>query len=124
MGLAVDAVRLSPRYSVCATAKSFSVPETTFRRIVAGKSSTVDRVNDKRAMTTAEEDAIVRYVLGLDSREFSPRRADVQDMADLLVAYDVLGSTEPTASLHDDQSSALVFLALTTTRGPCKKIPT
>jgi helix-turn-helix, Psq domain len=124
MELAVDAVRLSPRCSIRAAAKSFSVPKTTLLRKVADESSTVDKVNDKRALTTAEEDAIVKYVLDLDSRGFSPRRAYVQDMADLLVARDASGSTGPTASLHDDQSSARVFLAPTTTGGPCKKIPT
>jgi hypothetical protein len=34
----------------------------------------------------AEEDAIVQYILHLDSRGFSPRKADVEDMANLLLA--------------------------------------
>lgn len=37
-------------------------------------------------LTPSEEDAIVRYIIELDTRGFSPRRADVEDMANLLLA--------------------------------------
>ena len=37
-------------------------------------------------LTPIEEDAIVKYVLDLDERGFSPRIADVEDMANLLLA--------------------------------------
>jgi hypothetical protein len=37
-------------------------------------------------LTEAEEDVIVQYILQLDSRGFSPRKADVEDMANLLLA--------------------------------------
>src|SRR4051794_5085466 len=84
--LAINVVRSNPRFSIRRAAKFYDIPATTIRRRMAGKPSKADKANGKPTLTTAEEDAIVQYVLDLDSRGFSPRRADVQDMADLLMA--------------------------------------
>lgn len=83
--LAINAVQSNPRFSIRRAAKFYNVPATTIRRRMAGKPSKADKTNGKPTLTTAEEDVIIQYVLDLDSRRFSPRRADVQDMADLLI---------------------------------------
>ena len=77
--LSVYAVRSNPRFSIRRAAKFYDVSATTIRRRMAGKLSKADKANGKPTLTPAEEDAIVQYVLGLDSRGFAPRRADVQD---------------------------------------------
>jgi hypothetical protein len=84
--LAINAVQSNPRFSIRRAAKFYNVSATTIRRRMAGKPSKADKTNGKPTLTTAEEDAIIQYILDLDSRGFSPRRADVQDMADLLMA--------------------------------------
>ena len=44
-----------------------------------------DNWNERLILTVSEEDVIVRYISQLDSRGFSPRKADVEDMANLLL---------------------------------------
>jgi hypothetical protein len=53
---------------------------------MAGRASQADSHYGPTTLTSAEEEAIVQYIFQLDTRGFSPRRADVQDMADLLMA--------------------------------------
>ena len=84
--LAANAIRSNPRFSIRRAAEFYDVPATTIRRRMAGKPSKADKVNGQPTLTTAEEDAIIQHILALDSRGFSPRRADVQDVANLLVA--------------------------------------
>ncbi len=52
---------------------------------MGGKAPKTDIVSGKPTLTLAEEEAIVRHVLDLDSRGFSPRRTDVEDMANRLL---------------------------------------
>ena len=85
MVLAINTVRSNPRFNIRCAAKFYNVPATTIRRRIAGKASKADKVSGKPTLTVAEEEAIVGYVLDLDSRGFSPRRADVEDMANRLL---------------------------------------
>ncbi|KAF5519700.1 hypothetical protein CGCA056_v007662 [Colletotrichum aenigma] len=50
-----------------------------------GQSAKVDSRNAQLNLTETEEEAIVRYIIDLDSRGFSPRRVDVGDMANTLL---------------------------------------
>ncbi len=86
LGLASTAIRNDPRMSIRRAAKIYEVPESTVRRRMAGKTSKADTHHGQLNLTAAEEEAIIRYVIDLDSRGFSPRRCDVRDMADLLMA--------------------------------------
>ena len=85
MVLSINAVRSNPRFSIRCAAKFYDVPATTIRRRIAGKAFKADKVSGKPTLTVAEEEAIVGYVLDLDSRGFSPRRADVEDIANRLL---------------------------------------
>jgi hypothetical protein len=54
---------------------------------MARKLSKADTYHRRSALTIAEEELTIRYILNLDTRGFSPRRADVEDMANLLITY-------------------------------------
>ena len=84
--LAIEAIRISKRMSRRRAAKLYKVPETTLRDRING---VVEKANVRPPMqklTTTEEDAIVQYILDLDSRGFPPRLDGVEDMANLLLA--------------------------------------
>ncbi|KAK2684214.1 hypothetical protein QWA68_017026, partial [Fusarium oxysporum] len=83
--LAMDAKRKNPNLSIRHLAKQFSVPRTTLQDRMAGKPSKTDTHSSQSNLTIAEEDAIVQYISQLDSRGFSPQKADVEDMANLLL---------------------------------------
>lgn len=53
---------------------------------MTGRTTRSDKTNGSPTLTLDEEEAIVQYILDLDSRGFSPRRCDVEDMANLLTA--------------------------------------
>lgn len=78
--LAIEAIRFSRKLSRRATAKLYNVPETTIR----DRMNDVIPKNDSRLgvqlLIKIEEDVIVQYILGLDSREFSPLIIDVREM--------------------------------------------
>ena len=84
--LAVNTVRLNPQISIRRAAQLYDVPRTTLQHRIAGRAPEADKTNGKPTLTTAEEHAIVQYICQLDSKGFSPRRADVEDMANLLLA--------------------------------------
>jgi hypothetical protein len=84
--LAVQAVKLGQTKSVRAAAESYDILESTLRNRINGMTSRRDSTPNSRKLTPQEETAIVRYILELDSRGFSPRPQDVREMADLLLA--------------------------------------
>ena len=86
MLLVIKAIRSNPRFSKRKAALFYNVPETTLRRRMAGIASKADTHHGQANLTFAEEDAVVQYVLDQDARGFPPRKADVQEMADLLIA--------------------------------------
>ncbi|KAF4456200.1 hypothetical protein F53441_1618 [Fusarium austroafricanum] len=83
--LAIDAKRKNPKLSIRHLAKQFSVPRTTLQDRMARKPLKTDTHSSQSNLTIAEEDAIVQYISQLDSRGFSPQKADVEDMANLLL---------------------------------------
>jgi predicted XRE-type DNA-binding protein len=83
--LAIEAIQTTPRLTLRRAAKQFDVPRSTLSDRMAGKAPKADKTSGKPTLTSSEEEAIVQYVLQLDLRGFSPRRADVLDMADLLL---------------------------------------
>lgn len=83
--LAMDAKRKNPKSSIRYLAKQFSIPRTTLQAIIAGRPSKAVAHSSQSNLTVAEEDVIVQYILELDLRGFSPRKADVEDIANLLL---------------------------------------
>ena len=53
---------------------------------MAGRTPQTDTRFGPKTLTVVEEEAVVQYILKRDARGFSPRRADVEDMANLLLA--------------------------------------
>lgn len=83
--LAIKFVRQNPRCNITKIAQIYNIPRTTLRYRIQGILSTRDTVNKAQKLTKLEEEAIVRYILDLDSRAFPPRRSAVEDMANRLL---------------------------------------
>jgi hypothetical protein len=84
--IAIEAIRRNPKLSLRSAAAIYQVPYTTLRARKAGQPSRRDIPANSRKLTNSEESAIVQYILDLDSRAFSPRLSEVEDMANLLLA--------------------------------------
>jgi hypothetical protein len=84
--LAIQAIKLYQFRSVRAAAIAYDIPPQTLRDRINGKAPRRDTPSNTQRLTSQEEEAIVRYILDLDSRGFPPRPAAVQEMADLLLA--------------------------------------
>ncbi|KAM4062426.1 fot5 transposase [Hirsutella rhossiliensis] len=84
--LAIRAIQNDPNLKVRASARIYSVPETTLRRRLSGRPSRRDTAPKSRNLTDLEETTIVQYALDLDARSFPPRLCGVEDMANRLLA--------------------------------------
>src|SRR3569623_47960 len=84
--LAIQAMKNDPKLSRRLAASIYEVPEASLRRQMNGQHARCDIRNGMRKLTSAEEEALVRYIFDLDSRGFPPRYSDVRDMANLLLA--------------------------------------
>lgn len=83
--IAIPTIRNHKDLSVRGAAKVYRVPETTLRDGMNGRRARQDTRANSKKMTELEEEAIVKYVLDLDSRGFSPPLRDVEDIANLLL---------------------------------------
>ena len=68
------------------TARIYDVPEATLRDRMNGKTPKPELRPVAYRLTAIEEEAVVRYILDLDTRGFAPRHASVEDIANLLLA--------------------------------------
>lgn len=68
-----------------AVAALYNVPRTTLRTRIKGRASLADSRPRSQKLTESEDEAIVQYMLDLDSRGFPPQIADVAAMADYLL---------------------------------------
>jgi hypothetical protein len=84
--LAIQALKLGQLQSIRAAAKAYDVPYSTLSTRLHGIACRRDMTPNLQKLTLKEEEAIVRYILDLDSRGFPPRPQAVQEMADLLLA--------------------------------------
>ena len=71
--LAIEAIEKTPKLSIRAAAKIYNVADRTIRRRLAGKPARRDTTPNSRRLTNSEENAIVQYVIELDSRAFQIR---------------------------------------------------
>jgi hypothetical protein len=83
--LAMNAKRKNPNLSIRHLAKQFSISRTTLQDRMAGKPLKTNMHSSQSNLTIAEEDAIVQYTSQLDSIGFWPRKADMEDLANLLL---------------------------------------
>jgi hypothetical protein len=82
---AKNAVKEGQIQSIWTAADVYDVPETTLDHRICGKPSRNDCIPNSRKLTSREEQAIIQYILDLDSRGFPPRPRNVQEMANLLL---------------------------------------
>ncbi|KFY28641.1 hypothetical protein V491_00368 [Pseudogymnoascus sp. VKM F-3775] len=83
--LAIEAKRMNLHLSLYKLAVQFDAPRTTLQYRMAGCSSKVGSNNRRTILTAAEEEAVVQYILDQDAQGFPSQRADVQEMANLLL---------------------------------------
>jgi hypothetical protein len=84
--LALQAIKPRGKLSIRQAAKLYNVPYTTLCDRHAGRPPRRDIRLKSIKLTLVEEEAIVQYVLDLDTRGLPPRLADVEDMANRLLA--------------------------------------
>ena len=83
--LALAAIQANPKLSLRKVAKIYNVPLTTLINRRDGRQPKREISANCRKLSDSEEDAIVQYILDLDSRSFPPRLSGVRDMADRLL---------------------------------------
>jgi hypothetical protein len=79
--LAIEAIRTSKKLSRRKAAKIYKVPESTLRDRINGRTTLPERRPVVQNLTELEEQIIVNYILDRDSRGFSPRQANMEDIA-------------------------------------------
>jgi len=84
INLALQALQKDPELSVRRAAKIYNVLRTTLSDRRHGTQSRSDLVANSRKLSDLEEQKLVKYILDLDSRGFSPRISSVKEMANLL----------------------------------------
>ena len=84
--LAMQAIENNAKLSHRQAAYIYGAPKSTLCSRVHGVTSKPDSRNSRNKLTKFEENAIFQYVLDLDERGFPPRKACVEDMANLLLA--------------------------------------
>jgi hypothetical protein len=84
--LAIQAIEQDPKQSARSITKIYNVPRATLIYRMKGRRARQDRRTNSMKLTETEEDAVLKYILDLDTRGFPPRLADVGDMANILLA--------------------------------------
>jgi helix-turn-helix, Psq domain len=78
--LAIEAIRSSRKISIRAAAKLYNIPHSTLAYRMTGRTPCNEIKANCHKLTEIEEEVIVQYILDLDSRGFTPRLADVEDI--------------------------------------------
>jgi hypothetical protein len=79
--IAIKDLYRSEFQSVLAAAKAYNLPRTSLVSRMSRVTSRADSRNAAHKLEEAEEEVLVWRVLNLDSRGFSPRIADIEEMA-------------------------------------------
>jgi transcriptional regulator with XRE-family HTH domain len=83
--LAIKAIRSSRKISRRKAAKMYDIPKTTLRARMTGRPPRSNYRPKVQKLTELEEGVIVNHIFDLDSRGFSPRLTNVEDMANYLL---------------------------------------
>ena len=62
----------------------YNVPKTTIIARIQGRTTKADYYNARLNLTIIKKEVIIQYILNRDSRGFTPRVANVGNIADLL----------------------------------------
>jgi len=80
--MAIEAIQTSKRkLSRRRAIEIYAVPETTLHARMTGRPSRSDTRPVVQNLTKLEEQIIINYILDRDSRGFSPRQANIEDIA-------------------------------------------
>ena len=82
IALAITALQSDPKLSLRKAASIYSVSRKSLKRRIDGILPQAGRSNVNANLTKAEEEVIIQYILDLDSRGFSPKKAEVEDDED------------------------------------------
>ena len=85
LSLAINAIRSNPKLSHRKAAFIYSVPRSSISLRMAGSVPKAGSHAATSKLTVAEEKVIIEYIFDLDARGFSPTKAEVEDMANLLL---------------------------------------
>lgn len=83
---ALEALKRNPKLTIRRAAKIYNISHITLGRRQHGTQSRRDITANSRKLINSEEEAIVRYIIDLDSRSFPPRKSSVEEMANRLLA--------------------------------------
>jgi transcriptional regulator with XRE-family HTH domain len=83
--LAIKAIRTSKKLSQRSAAKIYKVLLSTLSNRMAGRTYRPETKANGLKLTKLEEEVIVRNILNMDSRGFTPRLAGVEDMANFIL---------------------------------------
>jgi Psq-like protein/Tc5 transposase-like DNA-binding protein len=84
--LAIAAIQSDPKLSIRKAASIYNVSRTSLKRRIDGVLPKVGSHDTNAKLTIEEAEVIIQYILDLDARGFSPTKAEVEDMANLLLA--------------------------------------
>jgi len=85
ISLAISAINQNQFQSIRAAAKTYDAVRTTLRRRRAGIPSRRDYTPSSKRLTDLEESVIIKHIIDLDSRGFSPRLGAIRDIANQLL---------------------------------------
>jgi len=84
--LALQAIKPHGKLSIRQAAKAYSIPYSTLHHRRDGLPSQHDIRPNSTKLTRLEEETILQVALNKDARGLSPRLADVEDIANRLLA--------------------------------------
>ena len=83
--LALDALKRDKKLSLRAAAKLYNILAATLSNRRASRPIRRDTMPNSKKLTKSKEEAIVQYIIKLDSRSFPPRLYSVEDIANQLL---------------------------------------
>jgi hypothetical protein len=83
--LAIEAIRMSKNLSRQKTIKLYEVPFTILNNRINGHLSLAERRLVNLKLSKVEERVILRYILDLDSRGFTPRLASIENIVNYIL---------------------------------------
>ncbi|KFZ20689.1 hypothetical protein V502_03065 [Pseudogymnoascus sp. VKM F-4520 (FW-2644)] len=84
--MAIEAIQRDQKLSRWKAATIYNVPKATLCHRMNGRVAKQESRHAAYRLTITEEEAVVQYILDLDTQGFAPQHAGVEDMANLLLA--------------------------------------
>ena len=84
--MAIEALRSNPKLHVFKAAKTYDVPRTTLCERMNGTTFKSEIRPQNRLLNALEENVLLKCIIELDDRGFSPKVEVVEDMANHILA--------------------------------------